>query len=471
MLDTRAWLPEVVNDVHSRLNRTRVAARLQPHSIAEARAALATAARAGRAVAIAGARHAMGGQQFLRDGVLLDTTRLDRVVRFDAAHGLVCVESGIRWPALLAFLRDTPENAASGWTIRQKQTGADDFSLGGALAANVHGRGLTLAPLAADVESIELLDAMGRTVHASRAENGDWFAAALGGYGLFGLVTRVTLRLAPRERLERRVALVRAAELMQRFDAAIAGGARFGDFQFDIDPRSADFMDRGILSCYFPASNRAVAGAPTGLEEADWHRLLELAHRDKTRAFEEYAAFYLATDGQCYDSDEQQTGVYAGGYHAALDDTLGHRGSEMIAEWYVPRARLAAFLAACAETLRRHRADPIYGTVRLIERDTDSALPWAREPWACVVLNLHVAHAASAIERARATFRALNDLALVQRGSFYLTYHRWASAAQVEAAYPGFREWLHLKRAFDPQERFMSDWYRHMRRMFGSAAR
>ena len=47
------------------------------------------------------------------------------------------------------------------WGIIQKQTGADRLCLGGALAANAHGRGLRYAPLVADVEAFTLVDAEG----------------------------------------------------------------------------------------------------------------------------------------------------------------------------------------------------------------------------------------------------------------------------------------------------------------------
>ncbi len=61
-------------------------------------------------------------------------------------------------------------------------------------------------------------------------------------------------------------------------------------------------------------------------------------------------------------------------------------------------------------------------------------------------------------------------LALALDGSYFLTYHRWATRAQVEAAHPRFREFLALKRAHDPGELFTSDWYRHYRTLFTNAA-
>ena len=162
---------------------------------------------------------------------------------------------------------------------------------------------------------------------------------------------------------------------------------------------------------------------------------------------------------------------YHDGYHQALDQRLKATspGSEMITELYVPRSALPAFMGEVAEDFRRNRTPVIYGTVRLIERDDETDLAWAREPWACIIFNLHVDHTLEGIELATAAFRRLIDRALAHDGSFYLTYHRWATEAQVEAAHPRFAEFLREKLRFDPYERFQSDWYRHYREMFRDA--
>jgi FAD/FMN-containing dehydrogenase len=118
--------------------------------------------------------------------------------------------------------------------------------------------------------------------------------------------------------------------------------------------------------------------------------------------------------------------------------------------------------------LRAQGSEVIYGTIRRVLRDTVSFLPWAKDDCACVVFNLRTVHTATGIERTAAAFRALTDASLALGGSFFLTYHRHASAAQVEAAYPRFREFLQRKRALDPHERFTSDWYRHYRDAFAA---
>jgi hypothetical protein len=95
-------------------------------------------------------------------------------------------------------------------------------------------------------------------------------------------------------------------------------------------------------------------------------------------------------------------------------------------------------------------------------------LAWAREPWACVVLNLHVVHTPEGLAHAADAFRRLIDLAAGRGGTYYLTYHHWATRSQVEACHPRLAECLRIKRAHDPEERFQSEWYRHHRAMFSA---
>jgi hypothetical protein len=256
---------------------------------------------------------------------------------------------------------------------------------------------------------------------------------------------------------------------VRAFDARRDAGFTYGDFQFSIDPASAAFLRRGVLSCYEPVGDStAMPGGQRSLSPDDWRRLVLLAHTDKAAAFEHYARHYLATSGQIYWSDAHQMSVYLAGYHREVDRVLGHRGSEVITELYVPRSRLADFMAAAARDFRAHAVDVIYGTVRLVRRDVETFLAWAREDWACVIFNLHVRHDPAGLGHAADAFRRLIDLAIARGGSYYLTYHRHATRAQLEACYPQFTEFLRLKRRHDPEERFQSDWYRHYRALFAA---
>lgn len=464
----------VVNDVHSQLNPTAVRSVVAPRSVVELQDLVVRTRQRGVPLCVSGGRHAMGGQAFAADAVLVDTRSLDAFRRLDSARGLVEVEAGIQWPELVAGLRVAQAGHARPWAIAQKQTGADRFTIGGSLSANIHGRGLRMGPFVSDIEALTLVDARGDLVSCSRERNGELFRLAIGGYGLFGTVATVTLRLVPRRKLRRDVVLLDAGELMPAFDERIRAGFLYGDFQFAIDPRSRDFLRRGVFSCYQPVADDT-APPPDGqleLREADWRALVALAHSDKPRAFERYAAFYLSTSGQTYWSDMHQLSVYLDGYHGELDRSQGTGpATEAITELYVPRASLADFLSDARALFRAGGAEVIYGTIRLIERDDETALAWARESWACVVFNLHTPHDGAGRARSAWTFRRLVDLAVRQGGSFYLTYGRHATRAQVIAAYPGFERFIEAKRAYDPEERFTSEWYRHYARPSAQAWR
>lgn len=457
------------NDVHSKLNPVRVAEVRRPESEAEVVAAITGAAREGRAVSICGARHAMGGQQFGEGTLLLDLTRLTALGPVDDTTGTVEAGAGLMWPELIERLHAAQQGRERVWSIRQKQTGADDLTLGGALAANIHGRGLDMAPFIGDVEAFTLVDAAGTVRRCSREENAEWFRRVGGGYGCFGVVTSLCLRLTPRIKLERRVEVTTLDRLMPELERRMAEGGLYGDFQFSPDESSADFLWRGVLSTYRPVdAEREMPEQRKELARADWEELIRLAHHDRGRAFRIYSDFYLSTHGALYWSDTHQLSVYLDDYHTALDHECGAKvpASEMITELYVPRAALADFMQAAARELRARQAVVIYGTIRTIRRDEESDLAWAKRDYACVIFNLHTEHSPEALARTAEDFRALIDLALERGGSFFLTYHRWARRDQLERAYPQFAGFLDEKDRCDPEGRFQSEWWRHCRKLF-----
>ncbi len=460
----------VLDDLHSRLNQTQVAEVVTPITVDEVQDLVRRAGKAGMAVSISGGRHAMGGQQFGQGNLHLDMTAMKRVLAFDAKKGTVEAEAGITWPDLIAYLHEAQKDSLRRWAIRQKQTGADRLTLGGAVSANVHGRGLTLPPFISDIVSFKLVNAAGQLLECSRTQNAELFRLATGGYGLFGVITSVKIKLASRVKLERRVEMIQSKDLARAFQRRIAEGYLYGDFQYNIDPRSRGFMMEGIFSCYRPVDDATpMPSSNKALSLDAWRNLAYLAHHDKRRAFDEYKRHYLSTDKQLYWSDTHSLSVYDENYHTRAEGSAA-QSSEMISELYVPRAQLFRFLKELRKDFIRHDVNVIYGTIRVIEEDDESFLRWAKKPWACVIVNLHVEHDAAGLEKAKTDFRRLIDRALSHGGAYYLTYHRWATQSQLEKAYPEFPGFMQLKRKYDPDERFQSEWYRHYRAMYRTSS-
>src|SRR5882757_4408461 len=459
----------LVNDIHSQLNSTRVQGISQPRSLEDVQRIVRTARKDRNVISVAGGRHAMGGQQFGTDTLLIDIRKLNRVLNLDRKHGILEVEAGIEWPELIDGYLTLQNGESQTWGISQKQTGADRLTMAGTIAANAHGRGLKMKPFISDVESFLLVDATGTARTCSRAENPELFRLVHGGYGLFGIVTSVQFRLAPRKKVERVVEIRTVDDLIAAFEKRIAHGFQYGDFQFSIEPASEDFLHKGVFSCYRPVPmDTPMPPSEKQLTDENWRQLLYLAHTDKKQAFSKYADYYLSTNGQVYWSDLHQLSTYPDNYHREIDDKLNttYPATEMITEINVPRPALSGFLDEVREDFRKNKVELIYGTVRLIERDDESFLPWAKQSYACTIFNLHTIHSPGGLQRSEYAFRRLIDMAARRGGTYYLTYHRYATRNQVESCYPQFSEFLRLKRKYDPEERFQSNWYKHYRTMF-----
>jgi len=272
--------------------------------------------------------------------------------------------------------------------------------------------------------------------------------------------------------LERVVEIRTVDDLIAGFQQRVSDGFLYGDFQFAIDRESEDFLHRGVFSCYRPVpADTPIAAGEKQLSDENWRQLLYLAHADKKKAFEKYSEYYLSTNGQIYWSDTHQLSIYPDNYHREIDQKqrVPFPATEVIGEINVPRPMLKEFFDEAREDFRKNNVEVIYGTVRLIERDDESFLPWAKEAYACTIFNLHTVHTKDGVRHSQEAFRRLIDMAARRGGSFYLTYHRDATRQQLENCYPQFKEFLRLKKKYDPEERFQSDWYRDYRAMFADS--
>src|SRR6266567_1029752 len=313
----------LVNDIHSQLNPTRVLGISEPRSLEDVQSIVRSARKDRKVISVAGGRHAMGGQQFGTDALLIDVRKLNRVLNLDRKTGIMEVEAGIEWPELIDGYLGLQNGGGQIWGIAQKQTGADRLTMAGTIAANAHGRGLKMKPFVSDVESFVLVDATGTAHMCSRTENPELFRLVHGGYGLFGVVTSVRLRLVPRKKVERVVEIRTVDDLIAAFDKRVSDGFQYGDFQFSIERDSEDFLHKGVFSCYRSVPmEMPISSAEKQLSDENWRQLLYFAHTDKKRAFERYADYYLSTNGQVYWSDTHQLSIYPDNYHREIDKKL-----------------------------------------------------------------------------------------------------------------------------------------------------
>ncbi len=121
-------------------------------------------------------------------GVVL-TEKLDRFLDFDAQSGILCAEAGVSFALIAQTL------APRGWFL-PVVPGTKWITLGGAIAADVHGKNHHLdGSLSQFLESLELVLASGEILSCSRAQNPEAFWATIGGMGLTGIIASAKLQL------------------------------------------------------------------------------------------------------------------------------------------------------------------------------------------------------------------------------------------------------------------------------------
>lgn len=134
-----------------------------------------------------------GDASLYENGIIIDLTRLNRFLDFDNVTGRLTVESGITLEEISATV------IPQGWCLAVVP-GTQYATVGGCVASDVHGKNhLKQSSFGQHVLEFKLLTANGNILTCSPQENSELFKASIGGLGLTGIFTEITLQLMPIE--------------------------------------------------------------------------------------------------------------------------------------------------------------------------------------------------------------------------------------------------------------------------------
>lgn len=452
--------PAGVLEDASRLDRVRVAelvaAPADPARVEiELAAVLARARTAGTPVAIAGARHSMGGQSLVEDGIVIDTTPM-AWIEIDEERRTARVGAGTTWDAVLAELDPR------GLSVAVMQSN-DSFTVGGSISVDCHGWQTGRPPIASSVNALRVMTADGVVHDVSREREAELFSLVLGGYGLFGIVLEVELALAPNARYDVARFVVPTAEYPDVFAREVAGDARsamaFG--RLSIVPGD-DFLDEAILTVFRPAADQS---ALPPMEAAGLERMRRLVFRASADGPSGKALRWQAERrvGELLASSE----VTRNSLLSESVDVYANRSAtstDVLHEYFVPREHFAAFVPELARIVREHDGNLLNVTIRDVGRDDDAFLRYAdRDMFALVMLFQQPFGSEDESSMERMT-RAIIDAAIEHGGRHYLPYRLHATPEQMRRAYPRLDDFFARKRALDPQLLFQNGlWRRYAR--------
>jgi len=432
--------PRLVNDV-TQLNPIQVLGVKQPRSVPEIVHLVKTNEGP---ISIGGGRYSMGGQTASPQALQLDLRQFNRVVTFSKEKKEITVEAGITWRQIQEYI--DPHNLS----LKVMQT-YSNFTVGGSLSVNVHGRYLGLGPIIYTVKSIKIVLADGQLLSASPQENATLFYGAIGGYGALGIIVEATLSLDDNVKVERITKRMSLEDYHDFFFDKIRNDTSIVFHNADIYPGSYD----EIQSVSYVRTTKALT-----VED-------RLRPTDKNYRPEKFA-MWVVSETPCggwirktiLDPIFNGDGVvewrnYEASYNVKeLEPSSRKNDTYVLQEYFVPVDQINAFTPGMREIFKRHNPNVINVSIRHAYKDPGSLMAWARTEVFAFVVYYKQGTTESDKQKVALWTRELIDLAASLDGTYYLPYQIHATKEQFQTCYPNADSFFALKRKVDPHHKF-----------------
>ncbi|SFK32151.1 FAD/FMN-containing dehydrogenase [Pseudovibrio ascidiaceicola] len=390
------------------------------------------------------ARHSMGGQTLPTNGAALSLH--GGTIELHPERKTYTVSGGVRWHEVITKLD------ANGFSPAVMQSN-NDFGVASTFSVNAHGWPVPFSGCGSTVQSLEMVLADGQTRRCSPSENSELFNAAMGGYGLFGIITELELEMVPNSRLLPEFIELPSAEYGLRMQEVLAEDPSiqmaYGRMNVDIDR----FFEDSLLIVYRPDEDQSDLPAASGsgfISKASRHIFRGQLHSESIKR----TRWDIETGiGASLGSGPVTRNSLLNEPVITLDDKDPNR-TDILHEYFVEPARFAEFIKACQDVIPSSYQELLNITLRYVRKDTQSVLPFApTDRIAAVMLFSQEKSKRGEADMARMT-RKLIERTLEIGGTYYLPYRLHARQDQFERAYPDHQRFIALKQKYDPQMRF-----------------
>lgn len=411
---------------------------------------LARARREHLRVSIAGARHSMGGHTIAPDGIVIETRHF-RNMSIDLDGSILHVQAGAIWNDVLEYLE--PHGLSVG--VMQSN---DSFSVGGSISVNCHGWQFGQPPIAATVESFRIMLSDGKIVQCNREDNAELFGLVLGGYGLFGVILDVDLRVVRNRRYRVERYVVAADNVLETFDREVVRKPDVEMVYARLDVSTENFLNEVLI--YTLVHDPAENGEMAGLQEKGMANIRRQIFRGSVNSeYGKRLRWDAETNLQPMITPRHVSRNQVLSEGVEVFANRSSTSTDILHEYFVPRNALVLFLQDLKRILPEHKCDLLNVTIREVETDNDTYLRYADQQLFSLVMMFDQARTIEADAAMEALTQELIDAVLNRNGRYYLPYRLHATQTQFEAAYPQAREFFALKRKYDPEELFVNQFY------------
>ncbi|MCY4045168.1 MAG: FAD-dependent oxidoreductase [Cellvibrionales bacterium] len=433
--------PLITND-YSRLNPVLLKNKFKPSTSDDIQTILKN--HQGK-ISIVGAGYSIGGQTLAENSIQIDLSEANRILKIDPTQKEITVQAGIRWNAIQKAI--DPFNLA----VKNMQS-YNDFSVGGSISVNAHGRHWGEGPLINSVKSIKVILATGEAVIASREQNSDLFYSAIGGFGGVGIISEATLALENNLPIKRTSTTFSTSDFYERFDRQIKQDDNIKLYNCLIYPpnfteaREVIWREAEKPLTINPNTNIQINSK---LEKLSAQLLADIP---TTKTIRKSIVDPLHFNKSKVSTMNHETSQYQVG---SLPETNSRQAPKLY-EYFIPERHFDAFINQTQIISKKHQPNILNLSIRHVTAAPENFLSFARENCFAFVFYAidKTKHKHQAAQRQ--WNREMIDAAISLDGTFYLPYEIVASPEQFNAAYPNFSEFLKAKAKYDPDNRFVN---------------
>ncbi len=400
-------------------------------------------------ISIAGARHSMGGHTIYPNGIVLNMLPYKQM-EIDATNNILTIGSGALWEDALKYLDKYGKSIA----IMQAFS---SFSVGGSISVNGHGWQKDLPPISSSVISFTLMTQDGKIINCSRQENKELFNLVIGGYGLFGIILDVKLKVVENIALQYKYVRLSPDNYISNYRKYISDNPNVNLVFGRLRISDKHFLEEATLNFFKKVEEKIPV-----LQNEKSTESQRLVFRGSVNSeYGKRLRWYLETGMNKVSKNEIYSKNELLNDHVSLIENKDTSSTDLLHEYFIPERNFTQFINDIKPILKNSKIDLLNITIRGVQQDKDSYLNYARENVFGFVLLFNQKKTNKQEREMKILTNQLVDIALKNEGTFYLPYRLHIDKDKMRKSYPTADKFFELKLKYDPDEIFNNKFYEH----------
>ncbi len=305
------------------------------------------------------------------------------------------------------------------------------------------------------------MNAQGEIVKCSRTEHPELFKLVIGGYGLFGIILDVKLKVVDNVALTFQSISVLPEDYVNAYQKIVSNNPNVQFAYGRLRISDKHFLQQATLNYFEKIDKKPLALSQQQSKNAETKRIVfrgsvdsEYGKRlrwDLESSLNSVSPYATFSRNEILSED------------AALIENKDIHSTDLLHEYFIPKQHLAQFIQDLKPVLKTKKVDLLNITIREVEHDHDAFMNYARKDVFGLVFLFNQKKTAQQEQDMQQLTQQLVDITLKNQGTFYLPYRLHVSRDKMRLAYPQTDAFFSLKKKYDPEEIFSNQFYLHYR--------